>query len=121
MEQIGSFRIGKPSVKYSAYAGGVVNKYRAAGLADNPFDVHTFPPGPPETVQQMFICQAGGITGKSFIQPDIFPAAQSDVIAEPLVGQFMNDQLKSETAHEAHGLVFHTSSPAKLRMAVFFV
>ena len=67
------------------------------------------------------IGEAGQVGGKSFIEPDVSPGATGDLVPKPLMSHFMGDEAKAKTTHKAHGLMLHTSSPAKLSMSIFFV
>ena len=65
--------------------------------------------------------QSAEVTRKAFIQPDVLPASTSDLVAEPLVREFVRGKFITETAHERDRLVFHAAAPAELAMAVLLI
>jgi len=113
--------IGEPGIKYPGKTGSILHINRSVRLSDNFFQQPAFPGFPVYSIKKVFIGETRGIGGKSLVQPDIMPGGQCDAVAEPGVGQFVSDEFKIETTHETHGLVFHTSSPSELGVAIFFI
>ena len=80
-------------------------------------------------VQGCFAAAAGlvlspdglAVSGESFVEPDVVPGLVRDVVAPPLVAQFMGGHALVERALAGHGLMFHAAPEGELVDAVLLV
>ena len=121
MQQQCPLVITEPRAEKPFHIGSIFAKHTTSRFGGDIFDGLRFPERPVIPVEKVLVRHPGKVSGKPLVQPDIMPGVQCDGITEPLMGQFMRNDLIVKAAHKRHGLVFHSAAPSELGVSVFFI